>query len=54
MAKRLAELGALQDAVTNDEAAPSRLGLAGYIRGLFLDWSANPYNPLSIPKIRLS
>ncbi len=47
MAKRLAELGALQDAVSNDEAAPSRLGLAGYIRGLFLDWSANPYNPLT-------
>jgi hypothetical protein len=47
MAKRLAELGALQDAVSNNEAAPSRLGLAGYIRGLFLDWSANPYNPLS-------
>lgn len=47
MAKRLAELGALQDAVSNDESSPKRLALAGYIRGLFLDWSANPYNPLS-------
>lgn len=47
MAKRLAELGALQDAVSNSESNPSRLGLAGYIRGLFLDWSANPYNPLT-------
>jgi len=47
MAKRLAELGALQDAVSNNEATPFRLGLAGYIRGLFLDWSANPYNPLT-------
>ena len=47
MADRIAELGALQDAVTNTETNPKRLGLAGYIRGLFLDWSRNPSNPLS-------
>ncbi len=47
MPDRLAELGALQDAVINTETNPARLSLAGYIRGLFLDWSKNPSNPLT-------
>jgi hypothetical protein len=47
MADRIAEQGALQDAISNNEINPPRLSLAGYIRGLFLDWSASPYNPLT-------
>jgi hypothetical protein len=52
MSDRLAELGALQDAVSNTETNPARLSLAGYIRGLFLDWSKNPSNPLSRLTVR--